>query len=350
MNVNPYTIPAPDRALEAVVQRHLDQKTKPPGSLGRLEELALRVALIQQTERPELRNPHLLLFAGDHGLAAEGVSAYPSAVTYQMVQNFIRGGAAANVFCRQNDLTLLVCDVGVIGTFAENTETFVKFKIRPGTRNMRFEPAMTRDECEAALDAGRTLVNGVAYRGCNVVGFGEMGIGNTSSASLLMHRLTGIALEDCVGRGTGLTDAQVAHKLSVLEEVSQRHADCTTPMAVLEAMGGYELAAIVGGILQAAENGMVILIDGFITSAALLVAWSLEPAVLDYCIFTHCSAEQGHHRLLAHLGVQPLLDLGLRLGEGTGCALAYPLLASAVAMLREMATFAEAGVSGKAQD
>lgn len=324
--------------LETTVRRRIDYKTKPLGALGRLEELALQIALIQQTETPVLTNPHLLVFAGDHGLAAEGVSAYPADITYGMVKNFIAGGAAINVFCRQNGLQLLVCDVGVNGSFEENTESFVKYKIRPGTRNMRYEPAMTTDECGAAIDAGKTLVNGVQYRGCNVIGFGEMGIGNTSPAALLMHRLTGLPLDQCVGRGTGLSDEGLARKLAILQEVATRHADQTEPMAVLTAMGGLEIAAMVGGMLQAAENGMVILVDGFIATAALLVANALNPSVRQHCIFCHQSDETGHKQMLYFLEAKPLLSLDLRLGEGTGCALAYPIVQAAVAMLNDMAT------------
>ncbi|QJW89395.1 nicotinate-nucleotide--dimethylbenzimidazole phosphoribosyltransferase [Spirosoma taeanense] len=325
-------------SLATAVRRRIDNKTKPLGALGRLEELALQIALIQQTETPKLTNPHLLVFAGDHGLTAEGVSAYPADVTYGMVRNFIAGGAAINLFCRQNGLKLLVCDVGVNETFEENTESFVKYKIRPGTRNMRYEPAMIPDECEAALDAGKILINGVCYRDCNVVGFGEMGIGNTSSASLLMHRLTGLPLTECVGRGTGLDDAGLAHKLAVLQDIADRYAHLTAPMDLLAAMGGLEIAAIVGGMLQAADNGMLILIDGFIATAALLVAQAINSAVRQHCIFCHQSDETGHRLMLNRLEARPLLDLGLRLGEGTGCALAYPLVQAAVTMLNDMAT------------
>lgn len=324
--------------LEDRVRHRIDDKTKPIGALGQLEEVALQVALIQQTETPTLQNPHMLVFAGDHGLTAEGISAYPAEVTYGMVKNFIAGGAAINVFCRQNGLNLLVCDVGVQGTFEENTSTFVKYKIRPGTRNMRYEPAMTPDECAAALDAGKTLVNGVKYRDCNVVGFGEMGIGNTSAASLLMHRLTGISLVQCVGRGTGLDEAGLANKLTVLQAVAERYTDLVEPMAILAAMGGLEIAAIAGGMLQAAENDMIILVDGFIATSALLVAHALNPAVLANCIFCHQSDEAGHQLMLEFLRAKPLLNLRLRLGEGTGCALAYPLIQAAVGMLNEMAT------------
>lgn len=325
-------------SLEAAVRRRIDHKTKPLGALGRLEELALQIALIQQTETPVLSNPHMLVFAGDHGLATEGVSAYPADVTYGMVKNFIAGGAAINVFCRQNGLKLLVCDVGVNGTFGENTENFVKYKIRSGTRNMRHEPAMTADECAAAMDAGKTLVNGIQYRDCTVVGFGEMGIGNTSSAALLMHQFTKLPLAQCVGRGTGLDDAGLAHKLSILESVAAQYQHLTNPLEILAAMGGLEIAAITGGILQAAENRMVILIDGFIATSALLVAQAMNSAVLQNCIFCHQSNETGHRHMLSFLNANPLLSLDLRLGEGTGCALAYPLIQAAVGMLNEMAT------------
>ncbi len=335
----------PDRSLESRLHYLIDHKTKPLGSLGQLEALALQIGLVQQTETPTLTNPHLLVFAGDHGIAADGVSAYPAEVTYQMVLNFINGGAAINVFTRQNGLRLVVCDVGVRGTFESNTADFVKFKVQPGTHNMRHEPAMSTNDTEAAMDAGRLLVDGVHHRDCNVVGFGEMGIGNTSSAALLMHRLLDLPLAQCVGRGTGLTDEQLAHKLTVLTEVADRYAHLTEPLDLLSAMGGFELAAIAGGMLRAAENRMVILVDGFIATAALLVARALDAAVMEYCVFTHQSDEAGHRFMLAQLNARPLLSLGLRLGEGTGCALAYPLVQAAVTMLTDMASFDSAGVS-----
>ncbi|WP_461049725.1 nicotinate-nucleotide--dimethylbenzimidazole phosphoribosyltransferase [Spirosoma arcticum] len=324
--------------LENRLRHRIDNKTKPLGALGRLEELALQIALIQQTETPVLTNPHLIVFAADHGLAAEGVSAYPATVTHSMVNNFLAGGAAINVFCRQNGLQLLICDVGVNGTFEQNSASLVKYKIRPGTRNMRHEPAMTVDECKAALDAGKTLVNGVKYRNCNVVGFGEMGIGNTSAAALLMHRLMGLPLTQCVGRGTGLDDEGLARKLAVLQAVADRYAHLNDPLTLLAAMGGLEIAAIVGGMGQAVEDGMIILVDGFIATSALLVAHALNPSVLANCIFCHQSNEAGHWLMLDILQVKALLYLELRLGEGTGCALAYPLIQAAVAMLNEMAT------------
>lgn len=332
------TVPSASKSLAVAVRHRIDNKTKPFGALGRLEELALQIALIQQTETPTLTNPHLIVFAADHGLAAEGVSAYPASVTYSMVKNFLAGGAAINVFCRQNGLQLLICDVGVNGQFSERSESLVKAKIRPGTRNMRHEPAMTPDECETALEAGKMLVNGVKYQKGNVVGFGEMGIGNTSSAALLMHRLTGVPLARCVGRGTGLDDDGLALKLAVLQAVANRYVQLSDPLAILAAMGGLEIAAIAGGMLQAAENEMVILVDGFIATSALLVANALNPNVLANCVFCHQSDEAGHRLMLDFLQVKVLLQLDLRLGEGTGCALAYPLVQAAVAMLNEMAT------------
>ncbi len=328
-----------DRSRAAEFQQRIDQKTKPLGALGRLESLALHLMLIQQTNQPALHNPHLLVFAADHGLTAEGISAYPAEVTYQMVLNFGRGGAAVNAFARQHGLQLVVCDVGVNGVF-DNAAGLVKLKIRPGTRNSLHEPAMTRDECEAALDAGRTLVMGVAHRDGNVVGFGEMGIGNTSAAALLMHRFANQPLAECVGRGTGLDNAGLSHKLQILQAVAARNTHLTDPLDLLSAMGGLEIAAIAGGMLEAAERGMIVLVDGFIATAALLVARAIDPAVVDYCIFCHESDEAGHRLMLASLDAKPLLRLGMRLGEGTGCALAYPLLQSALAMLT-MGTMSE---------
>jgi nicotinate-nucleotide--dimethylbenzimidazole phosphoribosyltransferase len=336
-----------DRSREAALRHRIDQKTKPLGSLGQLEALALQLSLIQQTDRPALHHPHLLVFAADHGLTAEGISAYPAEVTRQMVLNFGRGGAAINVFCRQHGLQLVVCDVGVNGTFGdapgESMPDLVKLKVRSGTRNSRHEPAMTRDECEAAMDAGRTLVGAVAQRGGNVVGFGEMGIGNTSAAALLMHRFTNVPLTDCIGRGTGVDDAGLLRKQQILSEIAVRYAHLTDPLDLLSAMGGLEIAAIAGGMLDAAERGMTVLVDGFIATAALLVARAIDPAVLDYCVYCHESGEAGHRLMLSELGANPLLRLGLRLGEGTGCTLAYPLLQSAVAMLNEMSTMDSLG-------
>ena len=326
---------------KATIGGVIENKTKPVGALGRLEELALQIAQIQGVESPErvleLVNPHLVVFAADHGITAEGVSPYPAEVTYLMVQNFIGGGAAINVFTRQNKMQLLVVDVGVKSDFAENTPHFLKLKVRKGTENFLHRAAMTTPEMRAAMDAGITVANGAAAKGCNVIGFGEMGIGNTSSAAVLMHLITKLPMELCVGRGTGLDDAGVLKKTTIL---SQAVANCTLkntePLDFLSYFGGLEIAAMVGAMLQAAQNKMLVLVDGFIASSAMLVASEIDSAVLDYAVFCHTSGEKGHARMLEHMHARPLLDLGMRLGEGTGCAVAYPIVQSAVAFYNEM--------------
>jgi nicotinate-nucleotide--dimethylbenzimidazole phosphoribosyltransferase len=332
-----------DAALARRLQHLLDNKTKPLGSLGALEALALQIGLIQQTERAQLLAPQLLVFAGDHGLAAHGVSAYPSDVTWQMVENFLAGGAAVSVLARQHGLDLTVIDAGVRHDFAPRPGLLDR-KIAPGTADALNGPAMTDAQCAQAIEAGREVVRGSPG---NAVLLGEMGIGNTSSASLLMARLSGEPIERCVGRGTGLDDARLAHKLAVLAAVLRRHAAARTPQEALAAFGGFEIAMMTGAALQAAHERRVIVVDGFIVGAALLVAARIAPAVLGYCVFAHRSGEAGHALLLQHLKARPLLDLGLRLGEGSGGALAWPLLASAVRVLREMASFESAGVSNR---
>ena len=338
-------ITPPDAALSAAIQHKIDTKTKPLGALGQLETLARQVALVQQTLTPELRRPHLLVFAADHGIAQAGVSQYPPEVTHQMVRNFAGGGAAINVFCRQNGLGLTIVDAGVRGSFADLPAVRDE-KIAEGTRNYAHEPAMTAAQCADALQRGARLVDELQAAGCNVLGVGEMGIGNTSSAAVVMHRLTGRPLAECVGRGTGLDALGLARKLDTLTRAVAAHPGVgTAPLDVLATFGGFEIAQMCGALLRAAEHGMLLLIDGFIATAALLVAARLAPAVLPYCVFCHESDEQGHRLLLAELGGQPLLRLGLRLGEGTGAALAYPLVQAAVGFLTEMASFESAGVS-----
>ena len=328
--------------LPSILQK-INQKTKPVGALGQLEIMASQVCLIQQTLHPELTQPHLLVFAADHGIAQEGVSNYPTEVTYQMVQNFLNGGAAINVFCKQNQLILKVVDAGVNGMFSSHP-SLIQQKIAKGTRNFAHQPAMTMDECELAIYLGASVTQKVFQQGCNVIGFGEMGIGNTTSASALMHAFTNIPLEDCVGRGTGLNDQQRQHKLDVLQKAMQKY-EPETPLDTLATYGGLEIAQLCGAMLQAAENKMVLLIDGFIATAALLTAAQFYPSIVDYCLFCHQSSEKGHQYLLAHLKAQPILSLDLRLGEGTGCALAYPLVQASVNFVNEMASFESAGVS-----
>ena len=332
-----------DTALRQRLQQRLDRKTKPTGSLGRIESLALQVGLIQCSETPQWRSPQLLVFAGDHGLAARGISAYPSDVTWQMVENFLAGGAAVSVLARQHGLALSVVDAGVNHTFAPRPG-LIDRKIGFGTADALVGPAMSEAQCVQAIEAGRELVRSLPG---NVVLLGEMGIGNTSSAALLLARLGGEDLERCTGRGTGLDDAGLARKLNVLRAVLTRHRDATTPLAVLAAMGGFEIAMLAGAALQAAAERRTVVVDGFIAGAGVLAAARLVPRVLGYCVLAHRSAEPGHAALIKHLGAEPLLDLGLRLGEASGAALAWPLLVSALTLLEQMASFESAGVSDR---
>lgn len=333
-----------DAALSEALRAAINNKTKPLGSLGQLETLAMQLGLIQRTTRPQVVRPAIMVFAGDHGIVSEGVSAYPQSVTWQMVENFLAQGAAINVFARQNRCELFVVDAGVNHNFGART-ALIDRKVGPGTRNFAVEPAMTQQECETAMRHGMDLIGELEG---NVVGFGEMGIGNTTAASVIMHKLAGIAVAECVGAGAGLDDAGIVHKRRVIEAAVAMHAGTEQPLDVLRTFGGYEIAMMAGAILAAAQRRMVLLIDGFIVTSALLVAAKLVPEVLDYCVFSHCSNERGHRHMLECLNARPLLQLGLRLGEGSGCALALPLVQAAANFLCEMATFDSAQVSGKA--
>lgn len=344
-----FNIVAPDQGLAAALQQKIDQKTKPLGALGQLEVVAKKIGLIQQRLDPQFNQPHMLVFAGDHGAAKAGVSAYPQDVTWQMVENFLAGGAAINVFARQNGLYLSVIDAGVAHDFGPRAG-LIDAKVAPGTANYIEQPAMTTGQCATAIARGAEFVRNLAVNGCNVVGFGEMGIGNTASASLITHCLTGAALADCVGRGTGLDDAGLARKQALLDKALTRYRTAggsDQPMQVLAEFGGFEIAMMVGAMLAAAEAKMLLLIDGFIVGAAVLTAARLFPALTEYCVFCHRSAEPGHVAQLKALNAEPLLDLGLRLGEGTGAALAWPLVEAAASFLNEMASFASAGVAEK---
>lgn len=338
-------VPYPDRSVLGVLQAKIDDKTKPLGSLGKLETLALKIGLIQQNPEPKLHRPVILVFAGDHGIVGEGVSPYPQEVTYQMVLNFLAGGAAINVFARQNNIVLRVVDAGVNGEFLEQTG-LIAAKIGKGTASFLHGPAMSDAQCHTAISRGRNLAVAEIQAGTNVLGFGEMGIGNTTSAAALMSALCGLPAIDCVGRGAGIDDAGVKRKQSVIEAslaFHQQHA--TTPLKALTCFGGFEIAMMTGAMLGAAENGAVLLIDGFIATVSLLAAARLQPAILEYAVFSHRSGEAGHNRLLQELNAYPLLDLGMRLGEGTGAALVYPIVQAAVNFLNEMASFSSAGVS-----
>jgi nicotinate-nucleotide--dimethylbenzimidazole phosphoribosyltransferase len=332
--------------LEQRLQFKLDNKTKPQGSLGRLEFLAKNIGLILNTEKPELLEPQLVVFAGDHGLVARGISAFPSDVTWQMVENFLSGGAAVSVLARQHGIGLTVVDCGVCHDFEPRAGLLIR-KIALGTADATEGPAMTKTQCEQALANGLNLVQGLAG---NALLLGEMGIGNTSAASLLMSRLAGLDIVDCTGAGTGLDADAVQRKISVLRTVLRKNADAISPLDALAALGGFEIATMVGAVLQAALENRVIVVDGFIASSAVLVAAAMQPAVLERCVFAHRSGERGHALMLAHMRVDPLLDLGLRLGEGSGAALAWPLMVSACRVIGEMASFESAGVSRQAQD
>ncbi|MDP2751969.1 MAG: nicotinate-nucleotide--dimethylbenzimidazole phosphoribosyltransferase [Rhodocyclaceae bacterium] len=339
--------------ISSALQSKIDHKTKPLGSLGRLEELALQIGRIQNTLAPRLIAPHLLVCAGDHGAAKAGISAYPQEVTWQMVENFLAGGAAINVLSRQAGMTLVVADAGVAHDFGVRPR-LVDAKVAYGTDSYLDGAAMTPAQCLLAMTHGEKAFNTIATTGCNVIGFGEMGIGNTASASLMTHCLTGTPL--CVGRGTGLDDAGLARKQALLTQALVLWPDTLPPrqgegwggdgfpLAVLARYGGFEIAMLVGAMQAAAKARCLLLIDGFIVTSALLVAHALQPSILDYCVFAHRSGEPGHSVQLAYLKARPLLELDLRLGEGTGAALAYPILVSACAFLSDMASFESAGV------
>ena len=344
INMN-FTLPAlqdlENSALAERLQRKLNNKTKPLGALGLLEDLAMKLGMILQTEAPELRMPQLVVFAGDHGLVARGVSAYPSDVTWQMVENFLAGGAAVSVLARQNGIALTVVDCGVRHDFSPREGLLIR-KIAGGTADALSEPAMSAEQCDQALAHGRDLLKSLPG---NALLLGEMGIGNTSSASMLLARLAAIDIAECTGAGTGLDASGVARKTTILRQVLMRHAGATMPLDALAALGGFEIATMVGAILQAAADNRVIVVDGFIASAAVLVARRLAPLVLQRCVFAHRSGERGHALMLDALQARPLLDFQLRLGEGSGAALAWPLLVSACTVLREMASFESAGVA-----
>ena len=341
------------KELQKDLQHKIDNKTKPLGALGRLEEIALQAGLIQQTLHPVIRDPHIIVFAGDHGIAAGGlVNPYPQAVTAQMVLNFINGGAAINVFCRQHGLHLIVVDAGVNFDFGDSADPkkLVHAKIGYGTKDYLEGEAMSLEQAQRAIGEGKKIVETVSLAGANCIGLGEMGIGNTSSASLIMSAITGIPIEECVGRGTGITDEQLEKKIATLKRAFRLHLDpivhsAAGPLDILRRVGGFEIAMMVGAYLKAMELKMIIVVDGFIATAALLIAHAIDQNVQKHCIFAHTSGEQGHEKMLRFLDARPLLNLEMRLGEGTGAAMAFPVIQSALNFLNEMASFESAGVS-----
>ena len=340
-----YTIPPLNESLREEIQQKINAKTKPFGALGRLEELALQIGLIQGTHTPEVCKPHMLVFAGDHGIASSGVSAYPQEVTWQMVQNFLDGGAAINVFCNQHKIELHVIDAGVNYTFNSYHSRFINAKMGMGTHNFLEQPAMTNTQVRECLQKGNDIIALIYKQGCNLVGFGEMGIGNTSSASLITSLICEQPIAACTGKGTGLDEAGLKRKIIILEKALDQLGKLSNSLDLLATFGGFEIAQMTGAMLAAAEKRMVLLIDGFICTAAFLVAHSINPLVKEYAVFCHQSEERGHQLQLDYLQAEPLLQLKLRLGEGTGAALAYPLVQSAVGFLTQMASFESAGIS-----
>jgi nicotinate-nucleotide--dimethylbenzimidazole phosphoribosyltransferase len=335
-----------EKSLEKELQHKIDYKTKPLGSLGKLEDIALQIGLIQETLSPKIKSPTVLVFVGDHGIANDGVSPYPQEVTYQMVMNFLNEGAGINVFARQNGLVVKVVDAGVNYDFG-SLGKLLHYKVNKGTRSFLNNTAMERIELSECFIKGSAIVNDLFEKGCNCIAFGEMGIGNTSSAAMLMHYFTETDLHDCVGRGTGLDNKGLKKKIGVLEAAVEFHGELEDWEKIMMAFSGFEIAMMTGAMLQAAENKMVILLDGFIATTAYLAAYKLYPEIKNYVIACHLSDEKGHKLLLEYLGVSPLLSLGMRLGEGTGTAIAFPIVNASVNFLNEMASFESAGVSNK---
>ncbi len=335
-----------DSAIGEELQQKIDNKTKPTGSLGVLESLAKQIGTVFQTLAPKITKPNIVVFAADHGIANHGVSTYPQDVTRQMVTNFLEGGAGINVFCKQNNIAITIVDAGVNYDFPTNAN-LVSAKIGKGTQSFLHTSAMSRTELDLCFAKGKEVVNAIFETGCNCIGFGEMGIGNTSTASVLMSILLELPIEDCVGKGTGVVDEKLLQKQNILKKAIENYRGSDDLESKLAYFGGFEILQMAGGMLQAKENNMLILVDGFICSIAFLIAYKMNPLVKENAIFCHSSAEQGHQKILNYLNVRALLQLDLRLGEGTGCAVAFPIIQSAVAFLNEMASFESAGISRK---
>lgn len=334
----------PDENIRPALIDKIDNLTKPKGSLGTLEELALQIGLIQQTLTPSLQYPQNIIFAADHGIVEEGVSLSPKEITWQQISNFLHGGAGVNFLCRQHGFTLKIVDAGVDYDLPYE-KGIINMKVRKGTRSYLHEAAMTENEMELCLERGSEIVRRCYGEGSNVLSFGEMGIGNTSSSSLWMTCFTDIPLKQCVGAGSGLNNEGIRHKYEVLQQSLDNYKGDGSPYDIIRYFGGLEMVMAVGAMLQAAELKMVILVDGFIMTNCILAASKLYPEVLNYAIFGHCGDETGHKLVLDEIGVKPLLNLGLRLGEGTGAICAYPIVESAVRMINEMDNFAHASIT-----
>lgn len=339
-----FHIEKPDENLRPSIIDKINNLTKPKGSLGRLEEIALQIALIQQTLTPALHKPQNIIFAADHGIVDEGVSLSPKEVTWQQLSNFLHGGAGVNFLCRQHGFELKIVDAGVDYDLPYE-KGIIDMKVRRGTRNYLYEAAMTQEEMKLCIERGAEVVRRCHEEGSNVLSFGEMGIGNTSSSSLWMTYFTGIPLEQCVGAGSGLNQQGICHKYEVLKRSMENYNGDGSATDIIRYFGGLEMVMAVGAMLQAAELKMLILVDGFIMTNCMLAAMQLCPAVKDYAIFGHCGDESGHKLILEYMQAKPLINLGLRLGEGTGAICAYPLVDSAIRMINEMDNFAHASIT-----
>ena len=337
-----------DRSMQAKIQAKIDNLNKPKGSLGRLEELAMQICLIQQTLEPSMQHPCHLLLGGDHGIEREEVSVSPREVTWQQMINFTRGGGGVNMFCRQHGFKLRIADVGVDYDLS-HIDGIINRKIARGTKNFLYEPAMTEEEFNQAIQVGVELVDDCIAEGCKVLSIGEMGIGNTSPSSIWMSLFGDIPLKDCIGAGAGLNNDGIRHKYEVLSQAVARYQSLLSPLTShilpLRIFGGFEMIAAIGAMLRAAECHLVVLVDGFIMTACALAAILLYPDSQDYMIFTHCGDESGHRMMLDIVDAQPLLSLGLRLGEGTGALCAFPIIDSAVRMINEMNNFDNAKIT-----
>lgn len=336
-----------DRTIEAAIRAHLDDLTKPRGSLGRLEEFASKYCLATGSVKPVMGRKRIVCFAGDHGVADEGVSAYPKEVTPQMVMNMLAGGAAVNVLARHAGAEMVVVDMGVDDAL-EGAKGLWRRKIRSGTGNIARGPAMTVEEAESAILAGVELADTARAEGVTLIGTGDMGIANTTPSSALFAAYLGCPVEDVTGRGTGIDDGTLGHKIEVIKQaIEVNRGLLSTPLGILAALGGLEIAGICGLILGAAANRIPVVVDGFISSAGALAALMMKKSVMDYAFFSHMSEEKGHREFMKHFGIEPILDLRMRLGEGTGAALAMTMIEASVKVYNEMATFSSAGVSEK---
>ncbi|MEG1616980.1 MAG: nicotinate-nucleotide--dimethylbenzimidazole phosphoribosyltransferase [Bacteroidales bacterium] len=339
-----FDIHFPNNAILPALEERINDLTKPKGSLGRLESLALQIGWIQQTTTPTLLKPQNIIFAADHGIVAEGVSQSPQEVTRQVINNFLNGGQGINFLARQHGFELKIVDAGINFDFPPLPGVINK-KIRKGTRNYLYEAALTPEETNQALQYGAEITELCHNEGSNVLSFGEMGIGNTATSSMWMTLLTGIELEKCVGAGSGLNEAGVRHKTEVLKRALNNYTGERDVMSVISYFGGLEMVMAVGGMLRAAELGIIILVDGFIMTNCILAASKINKNVLDYAVFCHQGDEAGHKLVLDYLNADPILNLGMRLGEGTGALCAYPVIDSAVRMINEMNTFSNARIT-----